>query len=284
MNEQITSSIFITGGEELKVKTSIQGPIAQKQISSSAEVLAAAMRLDKVGKKSNLKLDFSYEIDFQNLFNDDAILQDDDFDDDYEAHMDDEMDDIVYQDYYYMDDDDEYEFMIDDAMDDMEIQEVKKAKEARDALSPQEKADRDRKKQDAKKKRMETIKREMEAKRKKKEQDSKNKRKNKLEQKKAEMKGMNEGKPVERTYRINEEGWYRFCVDASYSDVSIYTLRWEYIYIYILELIIILTNFISSHLTLGGSRNGTQIFFRTWSTQFQNWTCTNIRTSRYAHE
>ena len=40
--------------------------------------------------------------------NTDAILQDDDFDDDYEAHMDDELDDIVYQDYYYMDDDDEY--------------------------------------------------------------------------------------------------------------------------------------------------------------------------------
>ena len=233
MNEQITSSIFITGGDELKVKTSIQGPIAQKQISSSAEVLAAAMRLDKVGKKSNLKLDYSYEIDFQNLFNDDAILQDDDFDDDYEAHMDDELDDIVYQDYYYMDDDDEYEFMIDDAMDDMEIQEVKKAKEARDALSPQEKVDRDRKKQDAKKKRMEAIKREMEAKRKRKEEDTKNKRKSKLEQKKSEMKQMNEGKAVERTYRINEEGWYRFCVDASYSDVSIYSVRWECIYIYI---------------------------------------------------
>jgi len=219
-NEYITTSLFITSGEDLKVKSRIQGPIAQRAISSSAEVLAAAMRLDKLGKdKKGLKLDQTDEIDFESIFTDEVTMHDDDWDDDAQLQksQDDQMDDVMYQDYYYMDDDDEYEFMEDDAMDDIEIGEVRKNREKRDAMTEPEKREKQQEKMALKRKKIAKMKKQ-------KNQEGKkhlDKLKEKKMKKESEMKQMNDGKAVEKTYMIDEEGWYRYCVDASYAPVEI---------------------------------------------------------------
>jgi len=198
--------------------------MAQRAITSSAEVLAASMRLDKLGTrdKKGLKIDRTEEVDFENLFNDDEILQDDDWDDDAHLHsLDDELDDIVYQDYYYMDDDDEYEFMEDDAMDDIEVKEIRKAKTERENLSDVEKEKRNKEKKDAKKAKMNAARKGKVAEGKKRLEDAKKQRDDKKAAKKKELQEMNEGKPKETTHQINEEGWYRFCIDATYATVEV---------------------------------------------------------------
>ena len=227
MNEIITTSIFITSGEDLKIRSRLQGPMAQRAITSSAEVLAASMRLDKLGTrdKKGLKIDRTEEVDFENLYNDDEILQDDDWDDDAHLHsLDDELDDIVYQDYYYMDDDDEYEFMEDDAMDDIEVKEIRKAKTERENLSDVEKEKRNKEKKDAKKAKMNAARKGKVAEGKKRLEDAKKQRDDKKAAKKKELQEMNEGKPKETTHQINEEGWYRFCIDATYATVRLCSL------------------------------------------------------------
>lgn len=224
MEEIITTSIFITSGEDLKVRSRIQGPMAQRAITSSAEVLAASMRLDKLGTrdKKGLKIDRTEEIDFENLFNDDDIVQDDDWDDDAHLHsLDDELDDIVYQDYYYMDDDDEYEFMEDDAMDDIEITNIRKAKAERENLSDVDKDKRSKEKKDAKKAKMNAARKDRVAEGKHRLEEAKKQKEQKKAEKKKELQSMNEGKPKETTYQITEEGWYRFCIDATYATVEI---------------------------------------------------------------
>lgn len=224
MEEIVTTSIFITSGEDLKVRSRIQGPMAQRAITSSAEVLAASMRLDKLGTrdKKGLKIDRTEEIDFENLFNDDDVVQDDDWDDDAHLHsLDDELDDIVYQDYYYMDDDDEYEFMEDDAMDDIEITNIRKAKAERENLSDVDKDKRSKEKKDAKKAKMNAARKDRVAEGKHRLEEAKKQREQKKAEKKKELQSMNEGKPKETTYQITEEGWYRFCIDATYATVEI---------------------------------------------------------------
>lgn len=221
--EYITTSLFITSGESLRAVTKLQGPIAQKTISSSAEVLAAAMRLDKLGKdKNSLKLNQVHDIDFENLFNDDEILHDDDWKDDDEnlQSVESELDDVILQDYYYMDDDDEYEFMIDDAMDDAEIADIRKAKAERDAMTPEQKAQREKEKKEARLKKMESLRNEMKMKAQKKKEERIEKKRQLINQRKKELQEMNQGKPVEHTYQVDEDGWYRFCVEAQYAAVS----------------------------------------------------------------
>lgn len=218
-NEQITTSIFITSGDDLKARTILQGPIAQKSVSSSAEVLAAAMRVDK--HKKGLSLNRIDDLDFENLFSDDEILIDDDWDDDGHFDLDDYMDDVMFQDYYYMDDDDEYEFMEDDAMDDIEIAKVRKAKEERDSMSPEDRKKREDEKKEAKRKRMEEMrKKRMEATKRKAEAKKKN-AEAKRNIKRKELMELNDGKPIEKTFSITEEGWYRFCVEATHTGVSL---------------------------------------------------------------
>ena len=230
-NEIITTSIFINSGEVLKVRTTLQGPIAQYSISTSAEVLAAAMRLDKLGKeKKGLKLNRVEEIDFEILFNDDEILHDDDWNDDDHVNAKKtgggktdhgKEDDVMYQDYYYMDDDDEYEFMEDDAMDDVEIQEVRRSKAERDSMSSEQRKEKDAKKKDAKKKKIDEMKTARTEKSKRRVEEAKSKKEENRRKKREELQKMNEGKPAEKTFAISEEGWYRYCVEAAFAPVSV---------------------------------------------------------------
>jgi len=223
-NEHITTSLFITSGDSLRAVTKLQGPIAQKTISSSAEVLAAAMRLDKLGKDKNaLVLNQVQDVDFENLFNDDEILQDDDWKDD-DGHLKDmepEIDDVILQNYYYMDDDDEYEFIIDDAMDDVEIADVQKAKAERDAMTPEQKAKKEQEKKQARLKKMEAVRNELKAKAQKEKEEKMEKRKQILNERKKKLQEMNQGKPVEYTFQVDEDGWYRFCVEAEYAAIEV---------------------------------------------------------------
>ena len=179
------------------------------------------MRLDKLGKdKKGLKIDLADEVDFENIFTDDAVTHDDDWDDDgtLKHSQDDEMDDVMYQDYYYMDDDDEYEFMEDDAMDDMEIEEIKKNREARDAMTEDEKKLKKQQKKEARQEKLGALKKQRN-------EEGKKHLKTLKEEKKAKKKSdrqmMNEGEAVEKTYLIEEEGWYRYCVDATYAPVRL---------------------------------------------------------------
>ena len=233
--ETVTTSVFITSGDNLKVRTKLQGPIAPVAIASSAEVLAAAMRVDKISSSDrNHFMNHVDDLDFENLYNDDANTGDDDWDDDDDAHAkeskaatgthdgndDMAMDDVMFQDYYYMDDDDEYQFMEDDAMDDVEISEVRKARAERDALTPEDKQKKVDEKRVEKKKKMEEFKLESEKQKKRKDEDARKMRQDKLDSKKRKMMKNAEGLPVENTYEITDEGWYRFCVEATHGAVS----------------------------------------------------------------
>ena len=219
--ETVTTSVFITDGDQLKVRTKLQGPIAPIAIGSSAEVLAAAMRVDKMNH-----IDFMnhvQDVDFENLYNDDAWIHDDDWDDDdrQNTYGDDRvMDDILFQDYYYMDDDDEYQFMEDDAMDDAEIMEMRKARAERDALSPEERQKKLDEKQLERRKKLEAFKQQKEMQKKKVAEKERIHKQRKLDAEKRKQAENAEGMPLEHTSEVQEEGWYRFCVEATHSTVS----------------------------------------------------------------
>jgi hypothetical protein len=224
--ETVTTSVFITDGDELKVRTKLQGPIAPIAIGSSAEVLAAAMRVDKMNH-----VDFMNQVndvDFENLYNDDALLQDDDWDDDdHKTYGDDRvMDDILFQDYYYMDDDDEYQFMEDDAMDDTEIMEIRKARAERDAMSPEERQKKLDEKQLERRKKLEAFKKQKEMQRKRQDEKERKHKQRKLDLEKRKQAQNAEVMPLEHTSEVQEEGWYRFCVEATHSTVSEVFLSW----------------------------------------------------------
>jgi len=218
--ETVTASFFITSGDQLKARMKLQGPIAPIAIGSSAEVLAAAMRVDKDNK--SLPMNSHQDIDFENLFNDDEVLNDDDWDDDDNGEEDDDnMDDIMFQDYYYMDDDDEYQFMEDDAMDDVEVQEVRKARAERDSLSPEDKKKKEEDRKIQKKKQMEAYKLQREKAKSRKIEEKRKIKQEKFDAKKRQMMKNAEGMPIEHTYEMQDEGWYRFCVEGTHSTVTV---------------------------------------------------------------
>jgi hypothetical protein len=207
----------VSSGDYLRVKTSVQGPITHYDISSSSEVLAAAMRLDKLGKdKTGLFLNRHTDLDFEELY-------DDEVDDDHGGELDDsikelidDMDDGRFQDYYYMDDD-EYQFMIDDEMEPEEIEEIQKKKEAMESLSEEERKHLKEEKLNEKKAKLEEFKKRREEKHRIIEEHKKKKAK----EKKANRTPKSEtGVPVENTFEIHEDGWYRFCVEATDATVS----------------------------------------------------------------
>jgi hypothetical protein len=242
-DEYITTSLFILEGEELKARMIIQGPIASGKVSSSAEVLAAGLRYDKSSK--DLALNIDTDVDFEDIYEDmeDDEYEDDDYDDDDyydddqhdQIGMEDDMDDAMYEEYYYMDDDDEYEFMEDDSMDDKELTEIRKAKSARDGSTEEErkKAKEQRKADKVEKFQKMKARREQERAKRQAQQLSKNKRKAQSRQKEMERKqkakdkrgkGLDElraGEPFQKTYVIDKEGWYRFCVEAQTNVIEV---------------------------------------------------------------
>mmetsp|Transcript_15707 Transcript_15707/g.22998 ORF Transcript_15707/g.22998 Transcript_15707/m.22998 type:complete len:408 (+) Transcript_15707:164-1387(+) len=234
IDEYITTSLFILSGDSLKARTILQGPITPSSISSSAEVLAAAMRLDKLGRnRDELSYNNIEDLDFGSMYEEatEDYAVDDDFDDggsgiEYGGMDDDPVDDVVLQDYYYYDDDDEYEFMEDDAMDDQEIMSVRKAKAERDGMSPEERAKFSSAKKERKRKESEAVRKKSEAKKKERLAQQLAKKKSKreneeLRKRRAEMQAINEGKPLEKTFMVEEDGWYRFCVEATHNLIEV---------------------------------------------------------------
>ncbi len=230
-NEIVTTSVFVSGGEELKVRTSLQGPIAPYEISTSAEVLAAAMRIDKLGKdKNTLNMNRVEMLDFENLYMDDVYM--DDYDDDWGAddddeiamEMDDDVDDIIFRDYYYMDDDDHYRFIEDDAMDDIEIEELRKLKAKHEAMDPAIRAAEQAKAKAEKEANMKKLKERREAAKQAKISEYKDKKRKERDEKRHQKMmhaHLAEGDPVEKTFQIEEDGWYRFCAEAYKVRVSV---------------------------------------------------------------
>lgn len=232
MSEVVTTSVFVAGGEELVVRTTLQGPLAPYEVSSSAEVLAAAMRLDKLGKdKKNLQLNRVEELDFENLYHDDVYMDDydDDFDEDDDDasskyELDDDVDDIIFRDYYYMDDDDEYKFIEDDAMDDIEVQELRKLKAEHEAMDPSQKEEEARKRKaarDADMKRLKDKREEAKQRRLAEIKDQKRRARENKKMQRMQHAHLVEGDPVEKTFMIEEEGWYRFCAEASKVEIDV---------------------------------------------------------------
>lgn len=218
-HEFITTSIFVSDGDSLKVRTMVQGPITHYDVSSSAEILAAAMRLDKLGKdKKDLFLNRHTDLDFETLY--DETVEDDDEGDKLDASIEalmDDMDDERFQDYYYMDDDDEYERMVDDAMTPEEVEEVKNKQKVFESMSEEEKKQHKAKKMEEKRAKLEAFK---------KRREEKHRLIEAHRQKKADAKKENRlpkietGTPVENTFEIHEDGWYRFCVEATDATVE----------------------------------------------------------------
>jgi len=226
-NEFITSSLFLLEGSDLKARMIVQGPIATNKISSSAEVLAAALRYDKY-TKDNLVLNVDEDIDFEGLYDFDKVPDEGDDDWENDDDYDDDVDDVAYEDYYYMDDDDEYEFMEDDSMDDQEITEMRKAKAERDNMSEEARNEMKEKHRAEKMAKAEAArKKREEAKRKTRERmDEKKKKQKELLQKKKQMEalGLNDlrsGEPFQKTYKATKEGWYRFCLEATHQSITL---------------------------------------------------------------
>lgn len=204
----------------------IQGPIAPSKISSSAEVLAAALRFDKSGR--DLKINEDRVVDFESIYAEDSeeevMSHDDDYYMDDDAFDMDDMDDALFEEYYYMDDDDEYEFMEDDTMDDVEITEIRKQKAERDGMSHIEKEKMKQQRKDEKKKRFEMMKKKREESKKNREEHKDAVQKRKADQKERMMDRQKDaeekhklraGEAYERTFQIEKEGWYRLCLEPT---------------------------------------------------------------------
>ncbi len=223
-SEFITTSLFIVDGTDLKAKMSVQGPIAPTKISSSAEVLAASLRYDKSSR--DLVLHEEEDIDFETIYEaevkEEMLFDDDYYNDDDE--FEDDIDDAMYEEYYYMDDDDEYEFMEDDSMDDVELTEIRKAKAERDNMDHMQKEVMKKQRKDEKLKKFQKIKEKKEAaKRKRAEQRAAEVQRKAVlkERMMAKVKDgmikeqLRAGEPLQKTYEIEKDGWYRFCISPS---------------------------------------------------------------------
>jgi hypothetical protein len=227
--EHITNSVFILDGAELKARMIVQGPIATNKVNSAAEVLAAALRFDKTAKGLSTNVDLS--VDFENLYDDlDSAVDDDDFMGD--SYYDDDnlmndIDDAMFEEYYYLDDDDEYAFMIDDNMDDMEIKEAQKKREEKDGMSDEDRNKAKEERKAEKIKRFEMMKKQradMKERRAEKLSRREQKKKNQKDAQKENQKGLNQlrsGEAYQKTYQVEEDGWYRYCVLASNSVIEV---------------------------------------------------------------
>lgn len=234
LNEHITASLFIVDGTDLKARFIVQGPIASTKVSSAAEVLAAALRFDKNGRELSLNIDT--DVDFEKLYDNldavvDGDLDDDDFgDDDYyddDHYLENDIDDAMFEEYYYMDDDDEYQFLEDDNMDDQELNEIRKKRAERDGLTEEERKATKEKRKAEKMKKFEELKQKREDMRKKREEKmskrelKKQQKKDKAKEKGAELKGLRSGEPYQKTYQVEKEGWYRYCVQAPSAVIEV---------------------------------------------------------------
>ncbi len=220
-SEHITASLFVLDGTDLNAKMAVQGPIAPIKISSSAEVLAAALRYDKSDR--DLAINHEETIDFETIYEEDYGMEEMLYDDDYysedDAFKEDDMDDALYEEYYY-EEDDAYEFMEDDSMDENEVAEIRKRKAERDLMSEKEKEDMRKKKREEKMQHFSEM-----QKKKTENRIKRDEHRDKVQKKKAMMKermlkkeSMEErqhlraGEPFQKTFEIRKEGWYRFCV------------------------------------------------------------------------
>lgn len=184
----------------------IQGPITSKKVASSAEVLAAGLRAEK-NNQAEMQLHIDTLIDFETLYDNAQMIVDDDFENDDDDGMDD-VDDSILEEYYYLDDDDEYEFLEDDSMDEEELREIHEQKEKRDKM-PQDaiKAEKDKRRRQ-KVEKLESMKKARQEKMAKKARDSRGKR----GMEKRGLEKLRAGEPLQKTYQIEQEGWYRFCI------------------------------------------------------------------------
>ncbi len=226
-SEWITTSLFILDGTELKARMTVQGPIASATVSSSAEVLAAALRYDKSGK--DLALNIDTDVNFEELYDnlpEEANSWDDDYyydQDDFSlGDTDDDVDDAMFEELYYVDDDDEYEFLEDDSMDDIEIADIRKAKAERDSMDEAKRREMKEQRLENRRKKFEAAKaKKDEAKRKAAEKKKRKATISKMNQKKKlGLDQLRKGEPFQKTYQIEKEGWYRYCIAATASLVS----------------------------------------------------------------
>jgi len=206
-SEFVTMSVFIEDGPELKAKAYIQGPIADSRVTIGSEL---QRHIQQINRRHDLELREEFTVDMEHF----DVGLDDDYD------IDDVIDDDAFlrDSYYELDDDDEFRFMIDDAMDEDEKQEILKEKSEYDALSDEEKAkEKEERKETSRREVEEALKErdqkiaERDARRKEREQDKTGKQ--------AHMPDNEEGKPLERTFHIEQPGWYRVCVEAYWNEV-----------------------------------------------------------------
>lgn len=226
-SEFITASLFILDGADLKARMTVQGPIASRKISSSAEVLAAALRYDKNGK--DLALNIDTDIDFEELYDnlpneaaswDDDYYYDEDDDDFTLGDTDDDVDDAMFEELYYLDDDDEYEFLEDDSMDDIEITEIRKEKAERDSMDAEKIREMKEARLEIKRKKFQAAQQKKEEAKRKMAEEKKHKANKHNAKKHLGLEQLRKGEPLQKTYPIEKEGWYRYCIAASSNTIE----------------------------------------------------------------
>lgn len=210
VKEYVTMSVFLSVGPQLRARLSIQGPIAPSVVNSGVGLQRA---IDQANRNTQgFVLQKSFDVDMEQFADMDLI--DDDFQDDFID------DDAALRDYYYgLDDDDEYQFMEDDQMSDEERKEVRKAKAERDALSVEDR-------ETMKVERRKVAQRERE--------EMMKERKAMIEEREVRMKEREDkmklkvqketreevGESFQKTFSIDEPGWYRVCVGAVWNEIS----------------------------------------------------------------
>jgi len=233
-DEYVTVSVLIDGGLSLTGEVVIEGPIAPKTDSTGAG-LKHAIEVAEKRKHQPYPFTQKYEVDYEHFGEHDLLddYYDDDDDDDIDDDDDDDFidDDVAFQDYYYDDeddDDDDDEFEIDDDMNEEEIADMRRMKAERDATPTEIKQAEKAKKRieqsqitkAAHDKRKEQ-KRQRDAKKLEKEAKLSRKKVNQRHRISEESeKAQSETEPVQKTFKVKADGWYRTCVHASSNSID----------------------------------------------------------------
>ena len=236
-DEYVTVSVLIDGGLSLTGEVVIEGPIAPKTDSTGAG-LKHAIEVAEKRKHQPYPFTQKYEVNYEH-FGEHDLLDDyynDDDNDDIDDDDDDDFidDDVAFQDYYYDDDedDDDDQFEIDDDMNEEEIADMRRMKaewdatptEIKQAEKAKKRIEQSQNRKAAQDKRKEQ-KRQRDAKKLEKEAKLSRKKLNQRHRISEESeKAQSETEPVQKTFKVKADGWYRTCVHASSNLVSFFLI------------------------------------------------------------
>lgn len=231
-DEHATASVIVLTGDVLKAKGTISGPFAAESLSAGPEVYNLANLFNKARHNPNDKkkklIQEEFEVSYEDIYegddddDDDEVFHDDDF------GFDDDMDDVMIREYYYELDDDDFDddtqFYIDDAMPPEEVAKIEQQKAEHSKMTSEQKEIKRKERKEDMKKEMESMleqrKKTRESRQKKKEEERKKKNQRKMTDKEKSLEKMKQGEMFQKTIKAESPGWYMFCVDAAFNEIS----------------------------------------------------------------